>query len=350
VDSYLYAALVDEHHVVCLDTRSGKKLWEFAAGGRIDSPPTWASTGHVLFGSADGRVYCLRESDGALAWRFRAAPGERLIGAFGQLESAWPVHGSVLVQGGVAYFAAGRSSQLDGGIYMVGLDIATGKALHETTLEGPHYTSDSVKDNYGLPMGSLPDVLTSDGERIHMRTRTFDLALEPQRGGPALQARGGLLEPSYFKRIPWTLGGQYARLIVHDKQMAYYIRMFDSLQGLDPKVYFTPGKQGYLLFARGMTGGKNSWQKRVPVRARAMALAGGTLWVAGPPDVVDPKDPLGAFESRKGGVLLGVDAATGEAVAKHALPSPPVFHGAAAAAGRLYIVGKDGSITCFGKP
>ena len=28
----------------------------------------------VLFGSADGCVYCLRASDGAIVWRFRAAP------------------------------------------------------------------------------------------------------------------------------------------------------------------------------------------------------------------------------------------------------------------------------------
>jgi outer membrane protein assembly factor BamB len=52
---------------------------------------------------------------------------DRLIGAFGQLESAWPVHGGVLVQNGTAYFAAGRSSQLDGGIYLYGVDAATGE-------------------------------------------------------------------------------------------------------------------------------------------------------------------------------------------------------------------------------
>ena len=70
-----------------------------------DSPPAAGSTARrpstrerVLFGSADGWVYCLGAADGQLVWRFRAAPAERLVAAYGQLESLWPVHGAVLVQ------------------------------------------------------------------------------------------------------------------------------------------------------------------------------------------------------------------------------------------------------------
>ena len=87
----------------------------------------------------------------------------------------------------------------------------------------------------------------------------------------------------------------------------------------------------------------------MPVRIRAMALAKGRLFVAGPPDVVDPADPLGAFEGRKGGRLYVVDASTGERVAEHALPSPPVFNGIAAARGRLFLAEEDGSLACFGR-
>ena len=345
----LFAALVDEHHVVCVDARDGVKQWEFAAGGRIDSPPTY-HRGTVLFGSADGKVYCVRASDGELAWRLRAAPEPRLMGAFGQLESAWPVHGSVLVQNGTAYFAAGRSSQLDGGIYLYGVDASTGKLLHRTRLQGPDYTGDAIKENYKLPMGTLPDVLVGDGTGIYMRSNAFDAELKPQRGMPDLRTGSGFLEGSYFKRMPWTYAGKdYARLIVHDAQSAYYVRMFDSLRGLDPTVFFTPGKEGYLLFAKRRTGGGNVWSQRVPVRIRAMVVTAGPLFVAGPPDVVDPKDPLGAFEHRKGGLLYAVDTATGKRLASHRLPSPPLFDGAAAAQGRLYIAQEDGSITCFGK-
>ena len=345
----VFAALVDEHHVVCLDARDGRTLWEFAAGGRIDSPPTWHH-GTVLFGSADGSVYCLRAADGQLVWRFRAAPAQRLMAAFGQLESAWPVHGSVLVQKGIAYFAAGRTSQLDGGIHLYGLDAATGKRLHHTNLHGPDYKVGDFDANFRLPMGCLPDVLMGDGAKVYMRTEVFNARLERDKGGTELRTRSGFLDDNYFKRVPWTFGkGGYGRLIVHDKRSVYYVRMFDSLRGLDPTVYFTPGRQGYLLFARNVDGKRNTWMERVKIRIRAMVLATGRLFVAGPPDVVDPKDPLGSFEGRQGGLLTVIDTAAGKKVAEHVLPSPPVFNGAAAARGRLYLAAEDGTLTCFGR-
>jgi len=407
VGDKLFVALVDEHSVACLDAASGRTLWQFAAGGRVDSPPTWHD-GSVLFGSADGWVYCLRASDGQLAWRFRAAPRERLIGADGQLESAWPVHGSVLVLNGpstgsgqapstgsgqapstgsgqapstgsgqapstgsgqaTVYFAAGRTSELDGGIHLYGLDAATGKQLHHTLLEGPDYATDAegklvvsrasaamrpgeqFPENYDLPMGALPDVLMGDGELIYMRTMTFDAGLKRTRGKAALSAKGGFLDDSYFKRAPWTFGGRdYARLIVHDERNVCSVRMFDSLEGLDPSVYFTPGAKGYLLFAKGPDGKRELWSQRLGVRVRAMVLAGGRLVAAGPPDVLDAKDPLGAFEGRKGGVLCVFDSASGRKLAEQPLASPPVFHGAAAARGRLFLTAEDGSVSCFGK-
>jgi outer membrane protein assembly factor BamB len=342
----LFASLVDEHHVVCLDAADGTKRWEYAAGGRVDSPPTY-HRGTVLFGSADGWVYCLQAAGGQLVWRFRAAPRERLIAACGQLESAWPVHGSVLVENGIAYFAAGRSSQLDGGILVCGVDASSGELRHRTRLAGPDYTADSIEENFQLPMGALPDVLAGDGSTIYMRSLAFDPELQPKSATPELQTRSGFLEDSYFKRTPWTLDSQYARLIVHDRRFVYYVRMFDSLQGLNPDVFFTPGGKGYLLFARDRESGRNAWLQRVPVRIRAMVLAPGRLFAAGPPDVMDPGDPLGAFEGRKGGLLYVVDATDGKKLAEHALPSPPVFNGAAAAGGRLYLALEDGSIACF---
>ena len=46
----------------------------------------------------------------------------------------WPVHGSVLVENDTVYFAAGRSSFLDGGIYLFGLDVATGQEAIDATI------------------------------------------------------------------------------------------------------------------------------------------------------------------------------------------------------------------------
>lgn len=365
VGDRVFAALSDEHHVVCLDARDGKKLWEFAAGGRIDSPPTWHN-GTVLFGSADGWVYCVRASDGVLAWRFRAAPEERLIGVHGQLESAWPVHGSVLAQDGKVYCTAGRSSQLDGGIHVYALDAASGEVRYQTQLEGPDYAADAkgklvmrparegepaeFDANFHLPMGALSDILMSDGSAVFMRSTAFDAQLMPQRAKPDLSPKSGFLDDTYFKRTPWSYGAQanYGNVLVRDKDSVYFVRQFESLKGLDPTVFFTPGQKGYMLFAKNVAGGRSAWLEHVPVRIRAMALAGGRLFVAGPPDVVDAKDPLGAFEGRKGGVLYRMDVVTGRTLAEHTLDAPPVFNGMAVAGKRLFVSTTKGEIVCLG--
>jgi hypothetical protein len=288
-------------------------------------------------------------------WRFRAAPEERLIGAFGQLESAWPVHGSILVVDGTGYFAAGRSSHLDGGIYLFGLDADSGEIRHRTRLEGPFYDVDNISQNYQLPMGALADILQGDGGLIYMRDMVFNTKLEQEpphrRKSDRVRARAGLLDSSYFKRIPWSFGAKspHARLIVHDEQAAYFVRMFDSLRGLDPNVYFTPGEEGYLLFAMDKRTGEQAWERRISVRVSAMVATEDILFVAGPPDVVDPEDPLGAFEGRKGGVLSAFDKTDGRLLSECMLPAPPVFNGLVAARRRLYVATQDDSIACFGK-
>ena len=129
----VYVSAVDAHKIYALDETSGRELWTYFAGGRVDSPPS-VHRGMLIFGSADGWVYCLRASDGALAWRFRAAPNERQIMARSQVESAWPVHGSVLAANGVVYCTAGRSSFVDGGIYLYALDAATGEVLDKKVI------------------------------------------------------------------------------------------------------------------------------------------------------------------------------------------------------------------------
>jgi len=274
------------------------------------------------------------------------------------------VHGSVLVLDDKVYFSAGRSSQLDGGIHLYALDAATGRVLHETKLEGPDYAVNTAgklvmppppaegprefETNFGLPQGYLSDVLMSDKGNIFMRSTAFGKELKLQRGKPDLLPRSGFLDDTYFKRTPWTFEGEYGNLIARDKESVYFVRQFDSLKGLDPMVFFTPGAKGYLLFAKNVGAKKESWFLRIPVRVRAMAQTRDRLFVAGPPDVVDPKDPLGAFEGRLGGLLYTVDSATGKKLVEHKLAAPPVLNGIAAAGGRLFVSTTNGEIICLG--
>jgi outer membrane protein assembly factor BamB len=180
----LLLAAPDTHTVYALAASDGRQLWSYTAGGRIDSCPTLYE-GRVLFGCTDGWAYCLRASDGQLAWRFRAAPEDRRVGAFGRLESAWPLHGSVLVVDGIAYFTAGRSTYLDGGIYAYGLEPKSGRVVHQARLEG------AVPD--GSPAGKEPsfvpafhiegarsDLLVSDGTSIYMGPLKLDTKLARQ--------------------------------------------------------------------------------------------------------------------------------------------------------------------------
>jgi outer membrane protein assembly factor BamB len=183
VGGRVYVAAKDEHTIHALGIEDGKAAWRFTAGGRIDSPPT-IHGGLVLFGCVDGYVYCLRASDGALAWRFRAAPADQRIIAFGQLESPWRVHGSVLVQDGIAYCTAGRSTHLDGGIYLYGLDPATGKVVHKNRLDTWARTRTDAEGKLFIPAyhieGSHSDILVSEGESIYLGQYKLDRSLAEQ--------------------------------------------------------------------------------------------------------------------------------------------------------------------------
>lgn len=105
------------------------------------------------------------------------------------------------------------------------------------------------------------------------------------------------------------------------------------------------------------------WTKDTPLQARALVLAGNTLFVAGPPDVLDepkvfilPGDPghrpqlnkqEAALKGSMGGLLWVVSATDGGKLAEYQLQSMPVFDGMAAANQRLYLSCIDGAILCM---
>lgn len=374
VGNRVFAAAVDTHTVHALDAGSGTEVWHHVTGGRVDSPPTYAD-GKLVFGSADGWVTCLRASDGVPVWRFRAAPRERLVGVYGQLESAWPVHGSVLVLDDTVYCAVGRSSYLDGGIHLYGLDLNSGQQRYHAQLQGPDLDLsneawfDGYNDSGGR--GALSDILQVSGPLICMRNRAFDreLQIHEEAAPPHLQPMGGFLDGTYFKRYFWFYGTPMngplyaamaqpqitaeqmsialAQLLVRDEGALYGMRMFDSMKLLNADNYFVPGKDGCLLFKVAPGHGEPMWSTRVPVRVTAMAVTPNRLVIAGPPDIVDPADPLAAFEARKGGRLRLVSKADGSTLEEHELASPPVFNGLAVAQGRVFASLEHGKVICL---
>ncbi|MEJ2704488.1 MAG: PQQ-binding-like beta-propeller repeat protein [Sedimentisphaerales bacterium] len=219
----LFIASVDTHTLHALDVKTGSLLWSYTTGGRIDSPPTYYK-GLALFGSADGYVYAVRASDGILAWRFRGAPVDRRMMAWEQLESAWRVHGSVLVHDGVLYCTAGRNMYIDGGLRLLRLDPATGKLLGETVMndkdpetgEDMHLAYLKKTQGNNMPVAHS-DILSCDGRHIWMRSQkiTFDgkrleIGLKPVTQQPPedfhIFCQNGFLDDSYFFRSYWTYG------------------------------------------------------------------------------------------------------------------------------------------------
>ena len=410
VGNRLWVAEKDAHRIRCLSATEGDDIWSFTTGGRIDSAPT-IYNGLVLFGCRDGWVYCLRATDGALVWRFRAAPDRRVM-SYGQLESLWPIQGSVLVQNGIVYFAAGRSSFLDGGMMVYGLDAKTGRVLYTHLLEGPW--PDIHKDT-GTPFameGALPDLIVSDGKDLYMQRIKFDAQLnrlqtiqesplgELDMGANHLVATGGFLDDTGFDRLYWMYGRRWpgfyfaqqspkaGQLVVFDESTTYAVKYFYRRFQWSP--LFIPGEHGYLLFAddndnepileekgqparainwlpqetlrdkhrrggRGVEKGTGyvrqrpaKWQKMIPLRIRAMVLAGDCLFAAGIPDIVDSKDPLAAFEGRKGALLEIFSTQDGSRLKSYPLSSMPAFDGMSAAGGRLYLATHGGKVCCFG--
>ena len=346
----VFVAVPDSHQMLALDAQTGAKIWQFTADGRIDTPPSVVQ-GLCLFGSRDGRIYCLRATDGALVWRSLAAPNERRMIAHGQPESLWPVT-SVLIHGGRLFAAAGRAPDADGGVVLAALDPATGNPFWRKTI------------NEGL--GGQSDVLTSDAKSLYLlgheidpltgeTRRLYDPAGKPDAPETCLLIRSKeaerFLASSHYglADATWTRNGLARR-----KNMQTW--RYHGLSGL-LMAFAGTGIAGYqnLTISDSSKADKNvnridyaagtntAWTASFPqwMQVDAMALTSDALLASGPVDwkrKADRKGFLHAF-SLKDGIKR----------ADLSLPAPPVFDGLAAAYGRAYVATEDGALRCFGE-
>ena len=133
-------------------------------------------------------------------------------------------------------------------------------------------------------------------------------------------------------------------------------------------IWFRKGKKK----AGGNQRGGNSyvqrdWDRQVPLFAQGMVLAGDTLLVAGPPDIMDEEyiferimekdkevDKVlerqdEALKGAVGGKLLSVSVSSGEQNQELKLDALPVWDGMAVADGSLFVATKDGKVHRFGR-
>jgi hypothetical protein len=409
----LFVASVDDHDVYALDVDTGEKIWSYTTDGRVDSPPTiWQ--GRALFGSADGHIYCLNANDGRLVWQYRAAPEDQLMMSFDQLESVWPVHGSVLVQNDVLYCVAGRSMFLDGGLRLLRLNPKTGHKLSETILDDKDpETQENLQvhiDRLNMPV-ALPDILSSDGRYVYMRSLPFDLEgkrkfvkyvpVQEQQGDDLhLFCPTGFLDDSLWHRTYWGYGRAWAsgaggyhqagrvipagRPLVFDKERVYgYGRLWQYYRWTTPLEFhfFAAKKQPEIVKAGAerkavKKGGKRVGSRKVPitrfvpdwsndisVQINSMVLTQNAIFAAGPPDVEDEEESVktllnpktqrklteqsAAFEGKRGALLIAVSRDSGEKLAAYRLDFVPRFDGLIAANGRLYVSTLGGEVLCL---
>lgn len=334
--------------------------------------------------------------------------------AFEQVESVWPVPGSVLVQDGVVYCVAGRSMFLDGGLRLLRLDPKTGSKLSETILDDRDpATGENLQTQIrGLNMPvALPDILSSDGEYVYMRSLPFDLEgkrkfvsyvqVGDQQGDDVhLFSPTGLLDDTLWHRTYWVYGRAFAsgaggyyqagrrvpsgRLLVFDDNTVYgYGRLWQYYRWTTPLEFhlFAASKQGEPVVAGTerrpvRRDGKRVGTRVVPVtrfawdwsddssvQVNSMVLTVNALFVAGPPDVEDEQesartldDPktqeklaeqAAAFEGRRGALLAAVSPTDGQKIAAYRLGAMPIFDGMIAALGRLYLATADGKLLCL---
>jgi len=382
-DGKVFVSAIDRHTVYALDLDTGKELWSYIAGGRVDSPPTYWK-GRVYFGSADGSIQCLNAADGALAWRFLAAPEQSSIVAWDQLESPWPVAGSVLVRDGSVYALAGRSSNLDGGMYFIKLDALTGepqltKQVYNRDPETGRQAEERIDDLY-MP-GLLYDVPSSKGESIFVREARLSLdgtmSDEPQTH---LYSVGGFLDDTWWHRyymlygtrfkngpgggLSRSGGAPFGRLLICDGKRVYgYGRVNNNKYHLfcnstnareSSRLPRTAPKAKQVRRGKAIAPPSIWSDAKYPMMVRAMALAAapevenaraGRLITAGPPFTAFASTEI--LRGEQGGLVGIVDASTGQSLSRISIEAPPVFDGMCAARGRIVLSLTSGAIVSF---
>lgn len=351
-DSRVYVAVPELHQVVALDKTSGAIAWRYTVGGTIDSPPTVAGN-LVLFGSADGWAYCLDSHDGALRWRFRAAPVDRRMICHERIESLWPIPGSLLLVDNTVYVAAGRQAELNGGIFLYALEPVSGAVRWQRTVTRPDYQ----EHRNGWSVDSSNNrILTSDDEALQLDRHFYDLKTgEEKESVKGMNLWGGLMgflvdNVSFDKSHKgesfkyWT----YRRMAAHTKltkQVQIWSRNKGNVLAVKDAVVFGVRQDQRLVFASSVDAesflGKSGtptpwlWELTMPEGTvmNSIVVAGETVLVGG--------------YDTSGGKVWKVAAESGEQSGEIVLPARPRFDGLAVADGALFVATEDGTMLCL---
>jgi hypothetical protein len=383
-------ALTDRQQVVALDPATGRERWRAIVEGRVDSQPTIAK-GTVFAGTRSGWLYAFNRDTGERLWRFRAAPRREQIVVDGQLESPWPVFGTVTVDDEGVWAVAGRHNDCDGGLWWWRFDAATGKPLASGRL-GREELRDNTGDTSPVapdsewPAGAnsppvtdgrlflMPRVrLVRDNGRLVPTSITKDVKKMDEGIFWANAYALGILSPGnqgLLNRVEF-LGGYKMSAYGHvqARMFAYQGNRFVCVGGTDGAVQHRGGGQGsgVRAFERKSaiepTTVVNAKEPDRPIKKafgsemkwdNPMTLARGdgtqSLAVAGDHVLVGlsvTNNDQHKERQRLPFRLAVLGLADGQQQQELPLPAKPILGGISAAASRVYVTTEDGTVTCF---
>ncbi len=383
-----YVARPDAHEVVAVNTSSGKVVWRFTARGRVDTPPT-IHNGLAIFGDHAGYVHALRADNGKPVWKFQAAPIDERMGAYGQIESAWPVAGAVLISDGSAYFSAGRQQLSDGGVFIFSLDPMTGKknwvhkinSIPQKSYDGKNDQSFGFYANSGLEFDPV-DILHKEGERIAMSrwlitTDGKKIDVDTWNGFAKLNTGKGTV---FAPRGTWTYGFRQIHRFsneAHRRPLCVYrdntiVGSLNSTTALYRRDFDLDNGEKFV--SKWITGWEAAGTARKGGRPyRSDRLAEKAVWKVNPwvkgttPDelltpttaeegtkqlenklygmVMDSEDRL--YVIHKDGTLKIINTKDGATLSESKIPTP-MWDGLALADGKLFLSTAEGQLVCIG--
>ena len=327
--------------VQALDT-AGNFVWKSYTSGPIYYPPTVAQD-RLFVGSADGRVYAFEARTGRPLWTYRIAPEERLIPVFGQLISAWPVAGGVIVENGTVYAAAGITHY--DGTYIVSLDAVTG------ALKAQNDTSGRLAEQVNDGISMQGDLQIAEGElRFHgggvYEVARFDLktlnCLNTPKNQVTSEYRTAFYPyyPEYgkFVSLDYTCGD--GNVLCHDASYEGSVFGNLALQTPLPPGALIKDEAREFLRRRGQNAPtpKTLWEDKQDRRFTSFVVSSDKLIATGHADRTPDKPFLNA-----------ISMSDGSDAWSHDLPADAVKGGTAIDSdGRLFVTLENGQLLCFG--
>ena len=361
-----YVAVVNQGRIVAMDAKTGKKLWDFVAGSRIDTAPT-IHAGQVLFGCHDGCVYALRAEDGVLAWTFNAAPDKRKMLVRDRIESSWPVPGAILVADSTAYFVAGRITSCDGGMHMYALNAVSGEMKWHKNVKGSNHPKLRTGiDCWHEPQGELCNaILVKRDNELLLTDEHMYWRFNADTGEQVIPEKDSNLGLGLFsEKTPWIgmdrptwMANFHGENFVPEIKFPYGNGTPCAYPAADklglvfkrlrkPRVMeMLPAKADDLhkAWEAKKQNFKLAWEPvKTKIDVHAYCIADDTVFIVGPD--FDPKtDPATgtlAAISLKDGQDLGFNIK---------LAASPVYDGMSTAYGKVFVSLQDGTLMCLGK-